>query len=263
MSRAGDPCYAELAEALRAASAGRAGILHIVNIGNWGDGLIHAGQRRFFAQFGVEVRDLVVTRRMIPWRIWRLRLAQGIRQPLYLMSGGGVLTAHYPKRVREMEARAAILRPLFLMPSTVAVPLGARWQKAELWVRDLRESLENAPGARFCHDMALFLDPAPRRPIEDDGLLFREDAENPYDSVPAGNRDVAAEHSHTAQSEAFFDAVGRYRRIWTNRLHVAIAGALLGRETHLFANSYFKNRAVFEASLRDRYPHVTFHEGAP
>jgi hypothetical protein len=41
---------------------------------------------------------------------------------------------------------------------------------------------------------------------------------------------------------------------------VAIAGALLGIDTTLHDNSYGKNRAVFELSLRGRFPTVTFAE---
>lgn len=43
----------------------------------------------------------------------------------------------------------------------------------------------------------------------------------------------------------------------TDRLHVAIAGALLGKSVELHANSYFKNRAVYQFSLRS-FPSVRF-----
>lgn len=42
----------------------------------------------------------------------------------------------------------------------------------------------------------------------------------------------------------------------TDRLHITIAGALLGKPVRMHANSYYKNRAVYEMSLRDRFPHV-------
>ena len=44
----------------------------------------------------------------------------------------------------------------------------------------------------------------------------------------------------------------RAARIVTNRLHSSIAGMILGKPTTLIANSYFKNRAVWEFSLKDR-----------
>jgi hypothetical protein len=54
-----------------------------------------------------------------------------------------------------------------------------------------------------------------------------------------------------------FEVIGSHSRIQTDRLHVAIAGALLGREVHLHPNSYYKNQAVYDYSL-EQYENVTF-----
>lgn len=53
----------------------------------------------------------------------------------------------------------------------------------------------------------------------------------------------------------FFRAIDRFDEIRTDRLHVAIAATRLGKNTVLYDNSYYKCRAVFEASL-SRYPNV-------
>ncbi len=53
-----------------------------------------------------------------------------------------------------------------------------------------------------------------------------------------------------------FDMLSRYREIHTNRLHLAIAGALLGKEVKFHSNSYFKCGAVYEYSMRERFPKV-------
>lgn len=55
----------------------------------------------------------------------------------------------------------------------------------------------------------------------------------------------------------FLEAVKRFSSVHTDRLHVAIAGALLGKDVRLYGNSYYKNRAVYELSLR-RFPKVAF-----
>lgn len=47
-----------------------------------------------------------------------------------------------------------------------------------------------------------------------------------------------------------------YGEIRTNRLHVGIVGALLGKRVVLHDNSYGKNRAVWEHSLAGRFPDV-------
>jgi len=48
----------------------------------------------------------------------------------------------------------------------------------------------------------------------------------------------------------FIQTIDRFAEVDTDRLHVAIAAALLGKPARLHDNSYFKNRAVFAASLQ-------------
>ena len=54
--------------------------------------------------------------------------------------------------------------------------------------------------------------------------------------------------------------VALYDRVVTDRLHVAIAAALVGRDCWLLPNLYDKNRAVHDHSIRDRFPHVVWCE---
>jgi exopolysaccharide biosynthesis predicted pyruvyltransferase EpsI len=46
-------------------------------------------------------------------------------------------------------------------------------------------------------------------------------------------------------------------KVFTDRLHVGIFSAILGKETYLYPNSYFKNKGVYEYSLR-KFPNVKF-----
>lgn len=48
----------------------------------------------------------------------------------------------------------------------------------------------------------------------------------------------------------FVSAVDNARRIYTDRLHVAILAHILGKEATLYDNRYHKNRGVYEYSLR-------------
>jgi exopolysaccharide biosynthesis predicted pyruvyltransferase EpsI len=52
------------------------------------------------------------------------------------------------------------------------------------------------------------------------------------------------------------DFIDRYRIVHTDRLHVAILAALLGKAVRLHDNAYGKNRVVYEQSLY-RFPGVT------
>lgn len=55
----------------------------------------------------------------------------------------------------------------------------------------------------------------------------------------------------------FVSTVEHSDRIFTDRLHVAILGTILGKEVTLFGNMYHKNRGVYEYSLRDRISFIT------
>ena len=59
--------------------------------------------------------------------------------------------------------------------------------------------------------------------------------------------------------EELIGALQKYEQVNTDRLHIAIAATLLGKKVKLFPNSYYKNRAVFEYSLK-RFSNVSFVE---
>ena len=57
----------------------------------------------------------------------------------------------------------------------------------------------------------------------------------------------------------FVSIIANADRVYTDRLHVAILAAILGKETLLIGNRYHKNRGVYEYSLR-RFPWVSYVE---
>ena len=44
--------------------------------------------------------------------------------------------------------------------------------------------------------------------------------------------------------------INKFDKIYTNRLHICIAGYLLNKEVYFYPNSYYKNEAVFDSSLK-------------
>jgi exopolysaccharide biosynthesis predicted pyruvyltransferase EpsI len=88
------------------------------------------------------------------------------------------------------------------------------------------------------------------------GYLFRSDRE----SIVKKNEDsfdLSGISVHTWKldgfstllSTAFLMALSSFDRIFTDRLHVAIGASILNIPTTLYPNSYYKNKAVFQASL--------------
>ena len=98
--------------------------------------------------------------------------------------------------------------------------------------------------------------------------VWREDVERNEQRPVNAENDIAnifgIESSYglpamLTSAEYFLRAVDLFEAIRTDRLHVAVAGAILGKDVEIFPNSYFKNRAMYEFSLR-RYPNVRFVE---
>jgi hypothetical protein len=48
-----------------------------------------------------------------------------------------------------------------------------------------------------------------------------------------------------------------------NRLHLGIAGPLLCKKVNLYANNYYKGRAVYDYPMRHRFPNVRWVRKRP
>ena len=93
---------------------------------------------------------------------------------------------------------------------------------------------------------------------------FRTDLESSTVNIPKYNYDISAAFEYGTHSQFkvllscihLLRLINSCRQIRTNRLHVAIAGALLGKEVLFYSNSYYKNRAVYDFSMRSQFPNV-------
>ncbi|MBU6431330.1 polysaccharide pyruvyl transferase family protein [Patescibacteria group bacterium] len=107
------------------------------------------------------------------------------------------------------------------------------------------------------HDCAFYND----FPKSQDGKgvlnAFRKDKESILDRIPNTNNDLSYNGYATKPLEEIINSLNQYEEINTDRLHVAICAALLGKKVNLFPNSYYKNKAVFDYSLRN-FPNISF-----
>jgi exopolysaccharide biosynthesis predicted pyruvyltransferase EpsI len=98
-----------------------------------------------------------------------------------------------------------------------------------------------------------------------DGTLncFRTDVER-SGPIPEGNLDLSSIFSYGTEFEELaaytsfrlLEFIRRYSEIRTNRLHLCIAGALMGVRVKLHPNANHKCRAVYQFSIENRYPSV-------
>lgn len=252
-------CYRELADQLLELAARRT-LIYVRNPGNWGDALIGAGERAFFQHFSipiVEVWPRYIHRRLAI----EVRVRSRAFSPTVVYGGNGALSGPYFHLHNRIRLLLTGTKDSVLLPSTLPVSIDRIGlpRKMSLWRRDETLSLACNRNSRFCHDMAFFLDPEPVQVSQESGDFFREDAEATVPGkVPQGNHDISNQGDHRSPIKEFFNKVGQYRVVNTDRLHVGIAAALLGRRVNLYANNYGKIQAIYEASIAPNYPNVTF-----
>ena len=97
---------------------------------------------------------------------------------------------------------------------------------------------------------------------------FRGDVESTGKSREVANVDVSSMFYPDSMSVedtivsscGMINFINKFDVVRTDRLHVCIVSLLLGKEIHFFDNSYGKNRAVYEQSMRGRFPNLKWCE---
>lgn len=125
-------------------------------------------------------------------------------------------------------------------------------------------------------DMAYYIDPQYLKKFQKKGEgccnCFRLDSEKTEIKIPNDNNDISQSlregiSNNTSNiniinstCDKVFLYLSNYEEINTNRLHVAIAGILLNKKVNLYPNSYWKNKAIYEYSIKDKYSNIKFIE---
>lgn len=232
--------------------------------GNRGDGLIYEGAYKLFRQFGLEYN-------ILPYRYNNV-LEEFTGKPknsktLFILGSGG-FSREYNLMAEIVPKIVTLYSNVFILPSSFDitcvsvkkfleelpehVSVFCREQKSH---SDLSEMIP--PHRLFLdHDTAFEFDYS-KWMKRGQGVLnaFRDDKESSGIQLPTGNKDVST--GPDSQWKELLDIISQYSIIHTNRAHVSIAAALMGKETHIYPSSYFKQKEIFEYSLK-KYPKVYF-----
>jgi len=234
--------------------------------GNAGDGLIAHATYTMMRRHGVRFRSM--------------HAHDAADGEIILVGGGGNLVEGKYVETAEFIRRHVRRNRLVLLPHTIAGyadVLAHTHDNLKVFCREpVSFELARLNGAHprqisLAHDMALYLEQGDLPAVgQGEGVLsaLRADAESANRARrPADNVDISLSwNGELWQNEPFARSVveslchfiAPYRVVRTDRLHVCILSALLGKEVYLFPNSYFKNRAVFQHSISPRFPHVRF-----
>ena len=260
----------------------------VPNVGNAGDSLIAAATYQLFRHYGVEP---IIT------------LEPQVRGETVILGGGGNLVPAYTTAARHLARLVDAENRVILLPHSIRGNeqlLSSLGPDVTLHCRErvgFEHTLAHATKAVvvLSHDLAIYTDPR-----ELDATVDRDRARREFDEILAAKKLTDSSHllgrrimAIRGGAEATFKATGPNHDIstyfrfgvepgtaelasWmllefcrlcshvsTNRLHVAIACALVGTPTTMFDNSYGKLSGVYEHSLRAHFSDVEFSESPP
>lgn len=247
-----------LARTIRERAEGKQ-VIFLPNSGNWGDGLIRYGAKRFLQDNGITHVELNLGKGSGKYLLTPF-LAKA-RKYLFIYSGGSAWGYHYRHGYDIVSLISRFTDNIVVLPSTYFYdPVKAR---GALFRRDQFESREHCPRALFCHDMAFYLlakglnydfgtlDP------DAVGHIYRHDRESSRRFETQVGGDLSARGNHMSNGDDFLREIAHYGTIFTDRLHVAIGAAILGRQVKLHSGSDFKIGAIYRSSMA-HLPHVEF-----
>jgi exopolysaccharide biosynthesis predicted pyruvyltransferase EpsI len=209
--------------------------------GNIGDELIYAG-----------------TRQLLSRRVYKevgVRSLSGISGHTAVVAGGGCWCGPYHDVAAHLPLIENNFKQIIILPSSfdVAVPfvratLAAT--KALVFARE-RESFIGIRGlcnANIAYDCAFYFDYRPYlRHGEGCLAAFRTDKESVGSVVPEGNDDISRSCSTL---DEWLWTIARHAHVNTDRAHVMIAAALLGKTVDYRTSSYHKVPAIADYALR-------------
>ena len=209
--------------------------------GNKGDELIYAGTRQLLARrFYKEVS---------------VRNLDGVLGHTALVAGGGGWCGPYHYMVEYLPAIETKFERVIIMPSSfdVSVPsvrstLAAT--KALVFARE-RKSFDDICrlcDAKIAYDCAFFFDYRPYlRHGEGCLVAYRNDEESVFGAVPENNHDISKSCSTL---DEWLWTIARHAVVKTDRAHVMIAAALLGKVVDYWTSSYHKVPSIADYALK-------------
>lgn len=218
-------------------------VTFVRGLGNLGDELIWAGTRSLLS--GLDHREIGVE-----------KIAEH-RGRLAVLTGGGAWCKPYHEimphtlRVAEENFERVIVLPSSFDVSVPSVRAALRGTKAWVFAREQisYDQIKDLCRAALAFDCAFYF---PMKAVsQGEGILnaFRCDGESIGTfRLPADNVDISVTCSSL---EVWLHTIATHAVVRTDRAHVMIAAALMGKRVEFFPSSYHKLPAIADYCLRD------------
>jgi exopolysaccharide biosynthesis predicted pyruvyltransferase EpsI len=224
--------------------------------GNKGDGLIYMGGITLLKKHAVLFREI--------------HYPQQARGKTLLVLGSGGFCLPYHRMPEKIIFYMSEFEEIIILPSSFDLS----YVEVKSFIKNLPEkvtvfcrekysyaqvlsSIADENNLFLDHDLALsFNYDAWKRPGNGRLDAFRLDEESIYPGrIPKNNHDVSRnkegkwEPFQEQKWEELLHDISIYEQIHTDRAHVSIAGAMLGKQTFVYANNYHKLKGIYEYSL--------------
>lgn len=190
--------------------------------------------------------------------------------------GGGGFVEPYTDVLRALEQLTPRFRQVFLLPHSIGGDKAAAYLQTApasltLYAREPRSlafARQHAVLANvlYADDLSFSFDYSPYHTTGVGQLnCFRTDMErHPQQQAPSDNVDLSTITGPADDPHPWLDAVSKFRHVRTDRLHVAIVAAFMGKTVELYPGGYWKNRVMYDHAIKPRFPlTVTWREWSP
>lgn len=223
--------------------------------GNYGDSVIWHGTMELLTALDIKVRYVETDSRQ--------------NNNVLLIDGGGNLVDYYSdvKQFLIMKPDAyseIVILPHSIMGEAQAIVLNSVSSNLTIFCRErvsaefLHAKLTKAK-VHLWHDCAFYNHFTPVPAGSGELNAFRTDRESVLETKPSSSVDLSANGYAKKPLQELVASIQGYQHVNSDRLHIAILSTLLGKTVKLFPNAYYKNKAVFEYSLK-RFPNIAFIE---
>lgn len=217
------------------------------NNGNRGDGLIYKGCKTLLDKYNIQYNEFYLPQ-------------EEVGKTLFIQGGGAY---YYPCLwgLKSVLNYIDKFEEIFILPSS----FGFNYRKIKDFIANLpkkvtvfcREKysyeavLKNATYKEkifLDHDMAFRMDFSKWKKEGNGKLIaFREDSRSGMRQKPKENIDVSK--GRVTEWEILLKLVSQYAEVHTDRAHVSISAAMLGKKTYVYPMRYHKLKGIYEYSL--------------
>lgn len=219
----------------------------LLNHGNRGDGIILMGGRRLLDDHQISYHEI--------------RYPEPASGKILLVYGCGAFSERFHHMVTYTRHYFDHFERIIILPASfqtscpkVGEFLSTLPDKVEIFCREkysydlVQDCIRRKDTVYLDMDLAFYVDYS-RWQRKGGGIAksFRTDEEAPLAQLDEDNIDLS--QGDETMGEALLKDISAFYEIHTNRAHVAIAAALMGKQTHLYPSTYHKQKGIYEYSL--------------